>query len=65
MKDNESLDDLALKLYDRVKDNKKVTPILIQTHAKVDFDTAMKICERIWRMLREDARKMAQELIVS
>ena len=63
MKDSENLDDMALKLYDRVKDSKKVTPVLIQMHAKVDFDTAMRICERIWRRLREEARRMAEELV--
>jgi len=56
------LDEMALVLYERLKTQRKVTPWLVQRHAKVNGDTALRLCERIWRMLRNDARKWAEEV---
>ena len=63
MKDEASIDKYADELYLILKDQRRITPILVQRHAHVDFDMAMKICERIWRRLREDAQKWALEVI--
>lgn len=63
MNNTENLDNLAETLYDKLKDQKSITPILVQRHAHVDFETAMRICEKIWRKLREDAQKWALEVI--
>ena len=63
MKEDESIDKYAIELYEKLKDQRRITPILVQRHAKVDFDTSLRICERIWRMLREDAQKWALEVI--
>lgn len=65
MNNYEGLDKIANELYEKLKDQKRITPILVQRHAKVDFDTSLRICERIWRKLREDAQKWALEVIAN
>lgn len=64
MTDNEIMDQLAIRLYEKLKHNRKITPILIQLHAQVNFEMALRICERIWRMTHLDARKWAEEVVL-
>ena len=63
MNNSESIDNLADSMYELLKDQKRITPVLVQRHAKVDFDTALRICEKIWRRLRKDAQKWALEVV--
>ncbi len=62
MTDNEIIDQLAIRLYPKIKDQRKVTACLVQRHAQVNHDMALRICHRIWLMLYLEARKMAEEV---
>lgn len=63
MKSEKSLNQVADDLYEVLKDQKKITPILVQKHTHMDFDASMRICEILWRKLRNDAQKWALEVI--
>jgi hypothetical protein len=64
MQPNQGLDQFTIELYEKLKDQRKITPILMQKYAKVDNEMAIKICEKVWRMLWEDARRMAEEVVI-
>lgn len=64
MTDNEIIDQLAIRLYEKLKHHRKITPPLVQRNAQVEHDMALRICERIWRMTHLDARKWAEEVVM-
>jgi hypothetical protein len=64
MEQNEIIDQLAIRLYDKLKDQRKITPILVQRHAQVTPEMSLLICVKIWRMIREDAMKWATEVVM-
>ncbi len=64
MTDNEIIDQLAIRLYPKLKDQRKVTTCLVQRHAQVNGEMAFRICQRIWRMLHLDAQEMAKEVVL-
>jgi uncharacterized protein YutE (UPF0331/DUF86 family) len=60
----ENLDRFTIILYEKLKDQRKITPILMQKYAKVDIDTSKRMCERVWRLLWEDARRISKEVVL-
>jgi len=59
-----SIDDLAKSLYEKLKDQRKITPCLVQRHAKVNPVMALEICQKIWRMMHAEAKKWAEDVRV-
>jgi hypothetical protein len=62
MEQNELIEQLAVRLYEKLKDQRKITPVLVQRHAQVNAEMSLHICHRIWRMIHLDARKWAEEV---
>jgi len=62
--DDEIIDQLAIRLYEKLKHHRKITTCLVQRNAQVDADMAFRICVKIWRMTHVDARKMAEEVVM-
>ena len=57
-----NLDEIALQLYEKLKNEKRITQVLVMRHAGVDFETADKICHKIWRRMREEAKIYVEEI---
>lgn len=64
MEQNELIEQLAARLYEKLKYQRKITPVLVQRHAQVDAVMSFEICLRIWRMMNAEAKKWAEEVTV-
>ena len=59
---NQNIDELTNRMYEKFKNERHFSQLLIMRHAGVDFNTADLIFQRVWRRLRDEARKYAEEV---